>query len=59
MKLLSLKKRERVMKFAIFNARMEGFYVPDSVVRESRKILEGKQSADAFVRQYTARYAKR
>lgn len=57
MKLLSRKKRDSAMKFALFNARMEGLHVPESVARESRKILDGKLTADEFIRQYTVRYA--
>jgi len=58
-KLLSLKKRDTAMKSALFNARMEGFHVPESIVRESRKILDGKLTADELIRQYTVRYTKR
>ena len=32
MKLLSPSKQETAIKFAVFNARMEGFRVPESVI---------------------------
>lgn len=59
MKNLSQRKRRAIMKSALFNARMEGFHVPDQVVRESAQILEGKMSADELVQRYIARYSKR
>lgn len=59
MKVMSSRKRDKAMKSALFNARMEGFHVPDSVVRESRRVLDGKLTADELVRQYKSQYTKR
>lgn len=56
---MSSRKRDKAMKSALFNARMEGFHVPDSVVRESRRVLDGKLTADELVRQYKSQYTKR
>lgn len=59
MKSLSPRKRRAIIKSALFNARMEGFQVPNQAVREGTQILEGKISADELVQRYVARYSKR
>lgn len=58
MRSLSKKKRELAVKAALFNAHMEGFQVPASVVKESNQVLTGKRTANELVRQYALRYSK-
>ena len=58
MKSMTLKKRDNIMKAALFNARMEGFSVPESVVSASEQVLAGKVKADKLVSQYKAQFSK-
>ena len=58
MKLMTLKERDSIMEAALFNARMEGFSVPESVVRASEQVLTGKVKADKLVSQYKAQFSK-
>jgi len=56
---MTLKERDSIMEAALFNARMEGFSVPESVVRASEQVLTGKIKADKLVSQLKSQLSKR
>lgn len=58
MRKISQKRQAYAVKSALFNSRMEGFIVPESVVRDGRLILAGKVSADELVLKYKSKYSR-
>ena len=56
--IISPRKRDVIVETALFNARMEGFRVTDRVVRDGRKLLTGKTTADELVQKYLRQYRR-
>jgi len=46
------------IKSALVIVGMEGFRVPASVVRDGKRVLDGKVTADELVQQYKSRYRR-
>ncbi|MEA4884411.1 MAG: antitoxin VbhA family protein [Clostridia bacterium] len=55
-KVISEEKQAAVVRTALFNARMEGFQIPDIVIQEGKQMLRGKITAAELVQQYKFRY---
>ncbi len=56
--IISPCKRDVIVETALFNARMEGFRVTGRVVRDGRKLLTGKTTADELVQKYLGQYCR-
>jgi len=56
--IISPYKRDVIVKTALFNARVEGFRVTERVVRDGRKLLTGKTTADELVQKYLRQYRR-
>ena len=56
--IISPRKRDVIVQTALFNARMEGFRVSERVVRDGKKMLTGKTTADELVQKYLRQYCR-
>ena len=56
--IISPPKRDVIVETALFNARVEGFRVTERVVRDGRKLLTGKTTADELVQKYLRQYRR-
>ena len=56
--IISPRKRDVIVQTVLFNARMEGFRVSERVVRDGKKILTGKTTADELVQKYLRQYCR-
>ena len=56
--IISPHKRDVIVETALFNARMEGFRVSERVVRDGKKMLTGKTTADELVQKYLRQYCR-
>lgn len=57
-KVISQESQDAIIRSALFVSRMEGFRVPASVVRDGRRVLEGKVTADELVQRHKSRYCR-
>ncbi len=56
--IISPRKRDVIVETALFNARMEGFRVSERVVRDGKRMLTGKTTADELVQKYLRQYCR-
>lgn len=56
--IVSPRKRDVIVETALFNARMEGFRVTERVIRDGRKLLTGRTTADELVQKYLRQYRR-
>ena len=56
--IISPRKRDAIVETALFNAHIEGFRVTERVVRDGRKLLTGKTTADELVQKYLRQYCR-
>ena len=56
--IISPCKRDVIVETALFNARTEGFRVSERVVRDGKKMLTGKTTADELVQKYLRQYCR-
>jgi hypothetical protein len=56
--IISPRRRDVIVETALFNARVEGFRVTERAVRDGRKLLTGKTTADELVQEYIRQYSR-
>ncbi len=56
--IISPRRRDVIIETALFNVRVEGFWVTERAVRDGRKLLTGKATADELVQEYLRQYSR-